>query len=268
MSICCEAIIKLQTSIYAIHDNNNNNNNSLVIISILSTTRLKQMSNASEEHLVWIIKEINRSEYYKCSMGRTYSLSNEIEAPCFEIWKTERLWPTLMVLAKQSLNKEAFLAPFPEEIRKWDLLVSARAVAAPGEQPPPNESNTNPIWSTIFSFINANIAHTRKARMSETDDNVFTYMCRSYVQGVTNPCFTPLMTDILCHAFDQESHATNAERIVSITNKMGRDWGLRIQAHAMDLILILTGMCLQSQRVAIMRDRVVAYLYEIHSNCD
>ena len=223
------------------------------------------------EHYTWVLKKTNSSEYCKRSMGLTYSMANEIETPWFEIWKKERLWPALNVLAKQSLNGKTFLAPFPAEIRKWNRLVSARVLATPDnnkQTPPKKEFSINPTWSTIFSFINDKIEHIRRPSMNDMDDdNVLVFMCVAYIQGGTNPCFIPLMNDILLNGFHQEKHAANAERIVGITNKMGRDWVLRIRAHAMDLVLILTGMRLRPKRAA-MRDRIVAYLYKIHSNCE
>lgn len=228
----------------------------------------KKMATAVPVSYQQIIAEFKRSEYYRCSTGRTFFFDNEIEPQWFEYWKGALLQPALNVLASQSSNKKTFLAQFPAEILKWDRMVSASATALRGPAPLASRLPPAEIWNQIFTFIIDKINKVRQRELPKADDDILMGMCMRSAQGAMNPCFLALCDDMELNAYHRESHAASAGRIVGIIRSMSKAQAPILQKNVMDMIMVFTSMCLRSPEPTMMRDLIVSYLHHIRLKCE
>jgi len=208
------------------------------------------------------------TDYFKHLSSDLVFLYREIETGWFRDWQRKRLDPMLDALAELSSNSLEFLDQFPDEKRKWEVMVSMREDAVRDDLPRPTNSSPDQIWKQIFTFIEDKIKNVRLPTFKENeDDRVLVGMCMRYIRGASNPFFLALINNIAQVAFYQPAHEYNAERIVGIIEILRGNWVLPLRNVVEDIDRVLRTLSMPYTEVQ-MRDRIIAYLRCIHRVCD
>ena len=175
-----------------------------------------------------VLQMFERTTYFRDLSSDLVFLYREIETEWFRDWQRRRLDPMLDALAELSSNSLEFLDQFPDEKRKWEVMVSMREDAVRDDLPRPTNSSPDQIWEQVFTFIEDKIKNVRLPTHIYTreDDRVLVGMCMRYIRGASNPFFLALINNIAQVAFYQPKHEYNAERIVGIIEILRGNWVL------------------------------------------